>query len=78
MLWRRAVEAKRDASMVFQAAAEGRPMELARRLRLGKLAGALQSKGEVGVADRQVSALEAAIIGGHAECAALLQEAGQG
>ena len=41
LFWRRAVEAKRDAGMVFKAASEGRPMELARRLRLGKLAGGL-------------------------------------
>jgi len=36
---RRAHEAHRDARLVFRAAAEGRPLELQRRLVLGKLAG---------------------------------------
>ena len=44
-LWRRGVEAKRDAGMVFQAASEGRPLELGKRLRLGKLAGGLDILG---------------------------------
>lgn len=47
LLWRRAVEAKRDAAMVFKAACEGRPMELARRLRVGIKAGGLQMRGVV-------------------------------
>ena len=36
---RRAHEAHRDARLVFRAAAKGRPLELQRRLVLGKLAG---------------------------------------
>jgi len=37
--FRRAHEAHRDARLVFRAAAEGRPLELQRRLVLGKLVG---------------------------------------
>jgi len=37
--FRRAHETHRDARLVFRAAAEGRPLELQRRLVLGKLAG---------------------------------------
>lgn len=72
--WRRAVEAKRDAGMVFQAASEGRPMELAKRLRLGVLAGCLDARGLVKGAGT-VSPLEAARLGGHDECVGLLEEA---
>lgn len=39
--FRQAHAARRDAGMVFQAAAHGRPLELAKRLRLGRLAGGL-------------------------------------
>lgn len=39
--FRHAHDARKDAKIVFKAAREGRPMELAKRLRLGKLAGAL-------------------------------------
>jgi len=43
--FRRAHEAHRDARLVFKAAAEGRPLELQRRLVLGKLAGGLSIVG---------------------------------
>ena len=36
---RRAYEAHRHAGLVFRAASEGQPLELQRRLALGKLAG---------------------------------------
>jgi len=39
--FRRAHDAHRDARLVFRAAAEGRPLELQKRLVLGKLAGGL-------------------------------------
>lgn len=41
LMWRRAHCANRDAVLVFKAASEGRPLELAKRLTLGRLAGAL-------------------------------------
>ena len=47
VLFRRAHEAHRDARLVFRAAAEGRPLELQRRLVLGKLAGGLDIFGEM-------------------------------
>ena len=43
--FRRAHEAHRDARLVFRAAAEGRPLELQKRLVLGKLAGGLLRRG---------------------------------
>jgi len=42
---KRAHEAHRDARLVFRAAAEGRPLELQRRLVLGRLAGGLDQFG---------------------------------
>jgi len=45
--FRRAHEAHRDARLVFRAAAEGRPLELQRRLVLGKLAGGQERLSEV-------------------------------
>ena len=42
---RRAHEAHRDARLMFRAAAEGRPLELQKRLVLGKLAGGLLRRG---------------------------------
>ena len=63
---RRAHEAHKDARLVFRAAAEGRPLELQRRLALGKLAGGLDILGEVdGV---MMTPLDAARAGGHREC----------
>lgn len=56
--WRRAVEAKRDAAMVFRAAAEGRPMELAERVRLGKLADGLSTLCPVSNADSLLALVE--------------------
>ena len=53
-------------------------MELAKRLRLGVLAGALEAKGEVGVVDGEAMAvgpLEAARLGGHRECVRVLEAA---
>ena len=76
--WRRAHEAHRDASMVFRAASEGRPMELEKRLRLGKLAGGLTRAGRAGsgawgaAAVRLLSPMEAARVGGHGRCVAVL------
>ena len=65
----RAHEAHRDARLVFRAAAEGRPLELQRRLVLGKLAGGL---GEVdGV---MMTPLDAARAGGHEECIKVMDE----
>lgn len=73
------MEAKRDAGMVFRAAAEGRPMELEKRLRLGKLAGGLHMKGEVTADDTstttRVTPLEAARLGGHEDCVKVLEAA---
>ena len=80
--WRRAAAARRDAARMFRAAAEGRPLELAKRMRLGVLAGGLELKGEVedGSAaggTRLAGPLEAARMGGHEECVRLLAEASQ-
>ena len=72
--------AKRDANMVFQAASEGRHMELARRLRLGKLAGGLDITGAAHGADggtAMATPIEAAKLGGHDECVKLLEEASE-
>lgn len=77
MLWRRSIEAKRDAALIFNAAAHGRPMELAKRLRLGKLAGGLEIKGAVVEKDgtkRMVLPLDAARLGAHDECVEVLKE----
>ena len=76
VVWRRAMEAKRDAGMVFQAAKEGRPLELGKRLRLGVLGGGLYANGEVedgAGGTRLVRPLEAARLGGHDECVKLLE-----
>jgi len=69
---RRAHEAHRDARLVFKAAAEGRPLELQRRLVLGKLAGGLDILGEVGGV--MMTPLEAAIVGGHRDCILVLED----
>ena len=61
--------------MVFKAASEGRPMELARRLRLGKLAGGMNAQGTVKLYDgtfKIMSAVDAARLHGHDECVELL------
>jgi len=70
LLFRRAHEARRDARLVFRAAAEGRPLELQRRLVLGKLAGGLDILGEVDSVI--VTPLDAARAGGHGECIRML------
>lgn len=74
MQFRRAHEARRDAGMVFEAAARGRPLELAKRLRLGKLAGGLQARGQLQKDGPIMSALDAARLGGHDRCVELLVE----
>lgn len=72
MRWRRALDAHRDATRVFNAARDGRPMELDKRLRLGKLAGGLDIKGESRTG-RMVLPMHAAISGGHMECVEVLR-----
>ena len=69
---RRAHEAHRDARLVFRAAAEGRPLELQRRLVLGKLAGGLDILGEVGGV--MMTPLDAARAGGHGECIKMIKD----
>ena len=64
--FRRAYEAHRDARLVFRAASEGRPLELQRRLVLGKLAGGLDIVGEVD--GMMMTPLDAARAGGHVDC----------
>ena len=71
--FRRAHEAHRDARLVFRAAAEGRPLELQRRLVLGKLAGGIVKTSMHLYAGQHMTALEAALMGGHAQCAKLCQ-----
>lgn len=73
--WRQAVIAQRDAAMVFNVAANGRPLELGKRLRLGKLSGGLEMKGLV-QGGQLVSPLQAAMMGGHRACVKILQEHG--
>ena len=63
---RRAHEVHRDARLVFRAAAEGRPLELQRRLVLGGLAGGRERLGEVD--GKMMTPLDAARAGGHEEC----------
>jgi len=71
-------EAHRDARLVFRAAAEGRPLELQKRLIWGKLAGGLSIRRRVGnsksnsESDVMVTPLEAAEVGGHSECVVTL------
>ena len=60
--WRRAHDAKRDAARVFTAARDGRPLELDKRLKLGKLAGGLNMKGNAHNG-RLLLPMEAAILG---------------
>lgn len=70
LVWRRAHEARRNAGMVFQAASQGRPLELGKRLRLGRLAGGLDREGRVSCGrDRWVGGPAfGALGGGHGEC----------
>ena len=73
--WRHGADASRDASMVFKAASEARPLELAKRLRLGKLAGGINAQGTVKLDDgtfKIVSAVDAARLHRHDECVELL------
>ena len=69
---RRAHEAHRDARLVFRAAAEGRPLELQRRLVLGKLAYGLDILCEVG--GIMMTPLDAARAGGHGGCIKALED----
>lgn len=73
MRWRQAVDAKRDAELVFNAASEGRPLELIKRLKLGKLTGGAWARGLV--AGIPVDALEAARMFGHGKCEEILLQA---
>jgi len=60
---------------VFKAAVEGRPLELQRRMVLGKLAYGLDILGEVnGV---MMTPLDAAKAGGHEECIKVIENACQ-
>ena len=68
--FRRAHEAHRDARLVFRAAAEGRPLELQRRLVLGKLAGGQEKLGEANC--EMMTPLDAAMAGGNDECIKVL------
>ena len=69
---RRAHEAHRDARLVFRAAAKGQPLELQRRLVLGKLAYGIDILGEVdGV---MMTPLDVAEADGHKECIDVLVE----
>ena len=64
--FRRAHDAHRDARLVFRAAAQGRPLELQKRLVLGKLAGGTERLCEVdGV---MMTPIDAAMASGHEEC----------
>ena len=72
---RRAHEAHRDARLVFRAAAEGRPLELQRRLVLGKLAYGLDILCEVG--GIMMTPLDAARAGGHDECMKVIDDSCQ-
>ena len=71
--WRQAADAQRDAVLVFNAAAHGRPLELGKRLRLGKLAGGLERKGRVS-SGQVVTPLLAAMLGGHQECMKVIEQ----
>ena len=71
LTFRRAHEARRDARLVFRAAAEGQPLELQRRLVLGKLAGGA-STARITPTGHRVTPLEAATAGGHDDCVDLL------
>ena len=73
--FRRAHEAHRDARLVFRAAANGRPLELQRRLVLGRLAGGLDIFSEAG--GEMMTPLDAARAGGHEECLKVMDDACQ-
>lgn len=68
---RRAAQAQHDAGLVWQAAAEGRPLELAKRLRLGVLAGGAERK--VGVGGSVQDAMEVAVSNRHDQCSLLVR-----
>jgi len=70
--FRRAHEAHRDARLVFRAAAEGRPLELQKRLQLGRLAGGYSAEGVV--KGTSMVPLEAARAGKHHECVTVLND----
>ena len=70
--FRRAHEAHRDARLVFMAAAEGRPLELQRRLVLGKLAGGANRLSKLDGAT--MMPVTAAHQNGHDECVRILAE----
>ena len=70
--FRRAHEAHRDARLVFRAAAEGRPLELQRRLVLGKLAGGA-SMHRLTHDGLPVTPFQAAILRGYHDCVQVLR-----
>jgi len=70
--FRRAHEAHRDARLVFRAAAQGRPLELQRRLMLGKLACGLDIVGKVD--GEMMTPLDAARAGGHVDCISVMDD----
>jgi len=72
MEFRRAHEAHRDARLVFRAAAEGRSLELQKRLALGKLAGGAIMTRQID--GKTVCPIDAARRGGHDECADTLSD----
>lgn len=71
--WVRGCRAMGDARKVFRAARDGRPLELEKRLVLGKLGGGLKMLGEVD--GEMVGPLEAARRGEHEECIVQLERA---
>lgn len=79
-MWRRASDAWRDRALVFPSATQGRPLELVKRLELGKLADGHWTKGQIEGSDGnaiRLDVLEATVREGHMECAAILQAARQ-
>lgn len=74
--WRRARRAHEDASRVFAAASEGRHLELAKRLELGKHAGGARARGMIRHGGRKIdlAAIEAALIRGHWNCVQVLHD----
>lgn len=67
--WRHSYEAHRDARLVYAQARIGRPMELRRRLYLGKFAGGLDLPGPDGF-----TPLEIAFLRGNTACVAVIDE----
>ena len=78
--WRNGTCAWRDRDLAFRAARDGRPLELGKRLRLGRLAGALGMRGAIPAqsgGSAVVGILGAARLGGHSQCERVLLAAGR-